>query len=107
MEHAVIKYFPFNGFTGFQITEEIDNTVDDSLPPYSIVERWVSEFKNGRTSINDEPCFGRPVEVTNILQIVIKDHRLKLSEVAKTKISQEHFAHKETLRKMGCALINI
>jgi transposase len=57
---AVIKYLFLKGLTDItDIKKELD-----SSPSNTTVKRWVSEFKMGRKSINDEPRSGRPIEVT-------------------------------------------
>lgn len=89
-KRAVIKYFYLKGLTPLQIKKELDSTLKDSSPSYSMVKQWVSEFKKGRTSTSDEPRSGRPVEVTTpemidkIHKIVVEDRRLKVSEIAET-----------------------
>lgn len=87
-KRAVIKYFYLKGFTPKEIKEEMDSTLGDSSPSYSMVKQWVAELKMGRTSTSDERRSGRPVEVTTpemiekIHQIVLEDRRLKVHEIA-------------------------
>lgn len=95
-KRAVIKYFHLKGFTPKEIKEEMDGTLKEAAPSYSMIKRWVSEFKMGRTSTHDEPRSGRPVEVTTpemiekIHKIVLGDRRLKLHEIAEAvQISKE------------------
>ncbi|XP_071090652.1 uncharacterized protein [Haliotis cracherodii] len=58
-----------------------------------------SEFKRGRVNREDEPRPGRPVEVTNdqtseaVRQLVVKDKRMKVSEMAKALEISEGSVH--------------
>ena len=55
-----------------------------------MVTCWILVFEIGQMSTLDEPCSGRPIEVTSpeILgkthKIVLADHRVKASEIAET-----------------------
>ncbi|CAG9839714.1 unnamed protein product [Diabrotica balteata] len=54
----------------------------DSLPSISTVERWITEFKRRRKSLEDDPRGGRPktattsVIVEKIQDIVVENHRV-------------------------------
>ena len=39
-------------------------TLGNESPSYSMVRKWVAEFKRGRESIVDDPRSGRPKDVT-------------------------------------------
>lgn len=87
---AVIKFFCLEGKSGAQIKTRLDSTLGDSAPSKATVFRWVSEFKRGRTSCQDEPRSGRPCEVTTpemvekIHGIVLANRRLKLTDIAES-----------------------
>ncbi|XP_071093101.1 histone-lysine N-methyltransferase SETMAR-like [Haliotis cracherodii] len=57
------------------------------------------EFKRGRVNLEDEPRPGRPGEVTNdqtseaVRQLVVKDRRMKVSEMAKAMDISEGSVH--------------
>ncbi|CAG9835545.1 unnamed protein product [Diabrotica balteata] len=48
-----------------EIYERILKVYKDSSPSRSTVERWVSEFKSGYTSIEDDPDHRRPKTATS------------------------------------------
>lgn len=76
---VVIKCVHLKGFTS-QIKEKIDKILKYSWPSYSMVRKWVSEFKKGRRRINEEPRSGHPVEVTTleILEKIRKQVQIKI-----------------------------
>lgn len=91
---AVIKHFHLKGLTPYEIKNELDSVHGTSAPALATVYNWVNEFKRGRTSISDEPRSGRPVEastpeiINKIHDMVLKDRRLKVRELAEaTRIS--------------------
>jgi hypothetical protein len=51
---------------------------------------WCNQFKEGRTSLLDEECAGRPTTACNAVnerrveQLLLTDHRMKLKEIAYT-----------------------
>jgi len=85
---SVIKHFYIKGLTAKEIKNELDLVHGISAPSLATIYNWLNEFKRGRTSTNDEPRSGRPVEVTTLEMInkihdmVLSDRRLKLSEIA-------------------------
>ena len=56
--------------------------------PYRIVARWVSYFKEGRSSVKEETCLGRPVSATSendvatVQSIVQQDSRYTVEELS-------------------------
>ena len=60
----------------------------DSAPSISMVKKWFTEFRCGRTSTEDAERSGRPVEVSTaetiekIHDMVLADRRLKVREIA-------------------------
>lgn len=89
IEHrAVIKFLHLKGLKGGEIFEEMQSVLGESAPSYATVKNWLAEFKRGRTCIQDEHRSGRPKSVTTtemvskIHDMVLKDRRLKLAEIA-------------------------
>ena len=51
------------------ISNELETVYGNNAPKNSTVAKWVALFKEGRTSLNDDPRSGRPITVhtnTNI-----------------------------------------
>ena len=84
----VIQYFRLKRPTPTKIKEELDSTLGDSAPSFTMVKYWVSEFKHGRQSCKDEQSNGRPNEVTvpetvnKIQKMELADRRIKVGELA-------------------------
>lgn len=87
-QRAVIKYLHKKGLTPKQIYDDMQSTLGQSCPSYTMVKKWAAEFKRGRDSIADDPRPGRPTTVTNtdnvaiICEMIMKDRRLKVREIA-------------------------
>lgn len=92
MEHieqrAVIKYFFLKGLSPQEIFNEMNITLGENSASYSMIKKWVSEFKKGRTSTSDADRSGRPKDVTTpetveaIHNIILKDRRSTIRYVA-------------------------
>ncbi|XP_050515138.1 protein GVQW3-like [Diabrotica virgifera virgifera] len=61
---AVIEFLFFGGLKVKEIYERMLKVYKDSSPSISTVQRWVAEFKRGRTSLADDPRQDRPKTVT-------------------------------------------
>lgn len=92
---AVIKHLHLKGLKPKEIKAELDHVHGTSAPVFATVYNWVNEFKRGRTSTQDEPRSGRPVEVTTpemidkIHDMVLNDRRIKVREIVEaTGVSQ-------------------
>ena len=76
---AVIKFFVKEGLT----PNEIHSKYVDSSPSFSTIKKWAAEFKHGRTSLEDDPCEGRPKSATapeiieQVHDMVLDDRRIK------------------------------
>lgn len=56
----MIEYFHSKGVKANEIKADFDSTFDESAASKSMIKRWITEFKMGRTSTEDEPRSGRP-----------------------------------------------
>jgi histone-lysine N-methyltransferase SETMAR len=85
----------------------------DSSPLFSTVKKWAAEFKCGCTSLEDDPCKGRPKSapppeiIEQVYDMVLDDWQMKVCEIAETiGISKEcvgYILHKELDMKKLCA----
>lgn len=110
---VVIKYFFLKGLKPLEIKSELDSTFPGSSPTLQTIRNWTNEFKRGRRSTKSIPPPGRPKTATSaeniekVRQIVSKDRRMKLLEIAEASgISEErvHFIlHKELNMRKLCA----
>ena len=79
---AVIKFLFLEGVAPKEIHERMLKVYDDCSPTIRTVERWVAEFKRGRTSLEDDPREGRsksastPETIAKIQDMVLEDRRL-------------------------------
>ncbi|XP_018352128.1 PREDICTED: histone-lysine N-methyltransferase SETMAR-like [Trachymyrmex septentrionalis] len=84
----LIKHCFFMRKTSEQSLQWLQKCYPTSAPSRTIVYRWFSEFKMGRTSTEDPPRSGRPKEATNaeivkqVHRIVSSDRKVKLRELA-------------------------
>jgi len=84
----LIKHCFLMGKTSEQSLKWLQKCYPTSAPSRTTVYRWFSEFKMGRTSVEDAPRSGRPKEATNaeiakqVHRIVLSDRKVKLHELA-------------------------
>ena len=84
----VIQYFHLKGLSPTNIEAELDFTLGKFAPTFTAIKYWVTEFKRGRMSCQDEHRIGRPNEpittemVKEIHKMVLDDCRLKVPELA-------------------------
>jgi len=116
---AVIKFFAKEGLMPNEIHLKFIKVYEDSSPSSSTIKKWAAEFKRGRTSLEDDPCEGRPKsaktpEITEqVHHMVLDDRRMKVCKIAETiGISKEYvgymyfarrIGHEKALHKMGAA----
>ena len=88
LEHrAVIRFLVLRGKDTQYIINELNAAYGDDCPSRTTVYEWVKQFKGGRTSIDDDPRTGRPVEVGDdkcqeLAVIVRKERRLTKQELS-------------------------
>lgn len=85
IEHrAVIKFLTKQGKSQKIIHEEMVAVYGGSAPSLSTVQKWSSEFKRGRESIEDDPRSGGPISaateenVKKVEKLVLEDARIKI-----------------------------
>ena len=65
MDKTHIRFYIFTrfklSFNATQIHEEWRGAWGDGYVSYTTVAEWVRRFKQGRTSLEDDPRIGRPV----------------------------------------------
>jgi transposase len=62
---VVIKFFVKEGLTPNEIHSEFIKVYGDSFTSFSTIQKWAAEFKCGCTSLEDDPCEGRPKKCNN------------------------------------------
>lgn len=95
IEHrAVIKFLTKQGKSQKTIHEEMVAVYQGSAPSLSTVQKWSSEFKRGRESIEDDPRSGAPAtactgeSIKEVEKLVLEDARIKVKMMAEiTKLS--------------------
>jgi transposase len=60
---AVIRFFVKEGLTPNEIHSKFTKVYGNSSS-FSTVKKWAASFKRGRTSLEDDPCEGRPKSAT-------------------------------------------
>lgn len=85
---AIIKFLVLERQKATDIHQRLVNVYGDAAPSLATVSRWVSEFKRGRSSIEDEPRSGAPSSsVTPELiaateELVMNDRTITLEKLA-------------------------
>ena len=76
------------GKSASEIKSELDTVYVENTLPYRTVARWVSYFKESRSSVKDEAGPGRPVsdtsenDVATVQSIVQQDSRYTVEEIS-------------------------
>lgn len=91
----LIKHCYLMGKNTVQTKKWLDKCYPDAAPSRQMVERWIAEFKRGRTNTDDAERSGRPNSVVvpgtieKVRKLVQADRKLKLREIAQLlKIAQ-------------------
>ena len=77
-----------NGKTGKEIHGDLADVYGSSAPSYAQVTFLVVEVKRGRTSLEDEARYGRPLDATDeemckkVRNLVYSDRRIQVEEIA-------------------------
>ena len=84
---VLIKHYFLRKKTIAQTKAKLDKYYGDSAPSLSMIKKWFTEFRCGRTSTENAERSGRPVEVSTpetikkIHDMVLADRRLKVREI--------------------------
>ena len=87
-QRAYCKIRGLLGKSASEIKSELDTVYGENTLPYRTVARWVSYFKEGRSSVKDEARPGRPVSATSendvatVQSIVQQDSRYTVEEIS-------------------------
>lgn len=87
-QRAVIKFFVKKGLKAMEIHTEMVNVLGESAPSKTMVCKWASLFKSGRTSLEDDLREGRPKTASTpeiigkIPDMVLEDRRLTERDLA-------------------------
>lgn len=88
IEHrAVIKFLTLQGKQADAILNEMTSVYGTEAPSLRTIQKWVSLFKRGRTSLEDDPREGRPrtsrtdENVAAVLHLVRQDRRITISVI--------------------------
>ena len=85
---GVIKYLQKKGLTPKDIHADMAATLGDDASALSTVQKWATEFKRGRESLEDDPRSGRPATATtqenidHVHHMVMDDRRLTVNQTA-------------------------
>lgn len=86
-QRAVIKFLTAEGSNAMEIHSRLVVVYGNDSPAYSTVAKWNAEFRRGRTSLEDDPRCGRPVETVTedvcaaVETMVMTDRRMKTREI--------------------------
>ena len=60
---TVIKHLYLKGLTGKAVYEDLAATLRENAPSFTMVKKWIAEFKRDRMSTEDADRSGRPSDV--------------------------------------------
>ena len=110
---AVIKFFVKEGLKPNETQWKFIKVYGDCSASFSTIKKWATEFKCGRTSLEDDPCEGRPKSaatpkiIEQVHDMILDDWRVKVREIADpVGVSKEHegyILHEELDMKKLCA----
>ena len=87
-QRAYCKIRGLLGKSASEIKSELYTVYGENTLPYRTVARWISYFKEGRSSVKDEACPGRAVSATSendvatVQSIVQQDSRYMVEEIS-------------------------
>jgi transposase len=84
------QYLFLKGNSAKKIYDDTLVTLGEKRPSYSTVKNWVTRFRAGHFSTEDEECFGRPTQVTGpvnmdaIQPMILDNQRISAKEIVET-----------------------
>ena len=106
-QRSVIKFLVSEGIKPCHIFQRLKKRFSDKCVSHSIFYNWVSQFREGRTSVCDRPRTGRPAEaVANVKAFVNKNRRVTLEEVANKFSIGKASAHKILHEHLGMSKVS-
>jgi transposase len=87
---AVIQFFVKEGLTPNEIHSKFITIYGFSSSSFATITKWAAEFKRCRTSLEDDPCEGRPKSATTpeiikqVHDVILDDRRTKVLKIAET-----------------------
>ena len=93
---GVMKFLFLQGKSATDIHTEMSQPLGDKCPSYSTVKTWISRFKTGHFTVEDEPRSGRPTTSTDpatsdaVHELILEDRRISAKKIAQVlDISRE------------------
>ena len=105
-QRAVIEFLVKEEQSAVDIHQRLQRAYGDACMGASSVRRWVKHFKDGNTSIKDEPRSGRPRTASTdrnkerVDALIREDRRITVNEIA-TKLAVGHSAVQEMIHSLG------
>ena len=105
-QHAVIEFLVKEEIPTADIHHRLQHVHGDVCMGASSIRRWVKHFKDGNTSIQDQPHSGRPRTASTepnkkrVDEIINADRRVTQDEIA-TKLGIGHNAVQEMIGSLG------
>ena len=87
-QRAYCKIPRLLGKRASEIKSELDTVYGENTLPYRTVARWVSYFKEGRSSVKEVVCLRRPISATSendvaiVQSVVQQDSRYTVEEIS-------------------------
>lgn len=96
---AVIKYLQIKGLRANEVKAELDSVFGDLSPALSTVNKYLREFRLGRTTTEDLPRSGRPKtastseNITAVYKMILENRQVSLREIAKALVISPERVH--------------
>lgn len=102
---AIVRFLKRKGLTGAEIINELREVYEEECPSKSFVYNWMREFGSGRTSVFDEKCGGRPIEIGDtkeqeVSTIIRNNRRITIRELS-TRVNVSLDSCHRILKSLG------